>query len=205
MQHSQACLKFFLRNVSVVVVVSCYRCIRSTTDIGTREFPAEELLSCIQQLLRLGQRLAVDILGRHDVSTVLPPAGQHLRQLRHLAHVAHTVRRLDVAHLVVDVAAIVVSTCSSDFGTAASSFLRGQQVVASCALLIQLFCVRADHPLAQRPCFTTGSALAACVVASQSRLGRPAASPSSTVTDARPRRTATSYAAATIGSRLSVA
>ena len=48
-----ACLQFFLRNVSVVVVVSCYRCIRSTRDIGTREFPVEELLPGIQQLLNV--------------------------------------------------------------------------------------------------------------------------------------------------------
>ena len=39
-QHSQACLQFFLRNLSVVVVVSCYRCIHSTRDIGAREFPS---------------------------------------------------------------------------------------------------------------------------------------------------------------------
>ena len=114
-QHPQASLQFFLCDLSVVVV-SCYRCIRSTRQVGAREFPAEELLPGIQQLLRLGERLAVDILGRHDVSMVFPSAGQRFRQPRHLAHVAHTVRRLDVAHLVVDVAAIVVSTRSPDIG-----------------------------------------------------------------------------------------
>ena len=97
--------------------------IRSNRQVGAREFPAEELLPGIQQLLRLGERLAVDILCRHDVSMVFPSAGQRFRQPRHLTHVAHTVRRIDVAHLVVDVAAIVVSTRSPDIGTAASSFL----------------------------------------------------------------------------------